>query len=86
MIRFTKCEKEQLSITFVVVFQGIVGNDSRHYILDLLRTFPPDVNYLEDAEVTDICKANGYPRPFPHKLASLRQELVEAFVELVSFQ
>ncbi|KAL4001736.1 Clustered mitochondria family protein [Acanthocheilonema viteae] len=61
--------------------KGIVGNDSRHYILDLLRTFPPDVNYLEDAEVTDICKANGYPRAFPHKLASLRQELIEAFVE-----
>ncbi|CAG9538278.1 unnamed protein product [Cercopithifilaria johnstoni] len=61
--------------------KGIVGNDSRHYILDLLRTFPPDVNYLEDAEVTDICKANGYPRAFPHKLALLRQELIEAFVE-----
>uniref|UniRef100_A0A158Q8H9 Clustered mitochondria protein homolog n=1 Tax=Elaeophora elaphi TaxID=1147741 RepID=A0A158Q8H9_9BILA len=61
--------------------KGIVGNDSRHYILDLLRTFPPDVNYLEDAEVTDICKANGYPHAFPHKLASLRQELIEAFVE-----
>ncbi|MCP9258690.1 Clustered mitochondria protein [Dirofilaria immitis] len=61
--------------------KGIIGNDSRHYILDLLRTFPPDVNYLEDAEVTDICKANGYPRAFPHKLASLRQELIEAFVE-----
>uniref|UniRef100_A0A915BII9 Clustered mitochondria protein homolog n=3 Tax=Parascaris univalens TaxID=6257 RepID=A0A915BII9_PARUN len=61
--------------------KGIIGNDSRHYILDLLRTFPPDVNYLEGAEVTEICKANGYPRPFPHKLASLRQELIEAFVE-----
>ncbi|VDK77142.1 unnamed protein product [Onchocerca ochengi] len=61
--------------------KGIIGNDSRHYILDLLRTFPPDVNYLENAEVTDICKANGYPRTFPHKLASLRQELIEAFVE-----
>ncbi|VDK79802.1 unnamed protein product [Litomosoides sigmodontis] len=61
--------------------KGIVGNDSRHYILDLLRTFPPDVNYLEGAEVTDICKANGYPRAFPHKLASLRQELIDAFVE-----
>jgi len=26
--------------------QGIIGNDGRHYILDLLRTFPPDVNFL----------------------------------------
>ncbi|MFH4976175.1 hypothetical protein AB6A40_002884 [Gnathostoma spinigerum] len=61
--------------------KGIIGNDSRHYILDLLRTFPPDVNYLEGAEVTEVCKANGYPRKFPHKLASLRRELVDAFVE-----
>jgi protein TIF31 len=26
--------------------KGIIGNDGRHYILDLLRTFPPDVNFL----------------------------------------
>ena len=26
--------------------QGIIGNDGHHYILDLLRTFPPDVNFL----------------------------------------
>jgi protein TIF31 len=26
--------------------KGIVGNDSRHYVLDLLRMFPPDLNYL----------------------------------------
>jgi hypothetical protein len=26
--------------------QGIIGNDGRHYVLDLLRTFPPDVNFL----------------------------------------
>ena len=23
-----------------------MGNDQRHYVLDLLRTFPPDVNYM----------------------------------------
>ena len=27
-------------------FQGIIGSDGRHYILDLFRTFPPDVNFL----------------------------------------
>lgn len=26
--------------------KGIIGNDGRHYILDLLRTFPPDLNFL----------------------------------------
>ena len=30
-----------------LIFQGIIGNDNRHYILDLLRTFPPDVNFLK---------------------------------------
>lgn len=62
--------------------KGIIGNDGRHYILDLLRTFPPDVNFLPDADaVSDVCRANGFPRPFPHKLPALRQELVDAFVE-----
>uniref|UniRef100_A0A914DXN8 Clustered mitochondria protein homolog n=1 Tax=Acrobeloides nanus TaxID=290746 RepID=A0A914DXN8_9BILA len=61
--------------------KGIIGNDSRHYILDLLRTFPPDVNFLEGAEVTEICQRNGFPRKFPHKLVSLRHELIELFLE-----
>ena len=26
--------------------KGIVGNDGRHYLLDLLRMMPPDLNYL----------------------------------------
>ena len=26
--------------------KGIVGNDGRHYLLDLLRMTPPDLNYL----------------------------------------
>jgi protein TIF31 len=29
------------------LISGIIGNDGRHYILDLLRTFPPDVNFLQ---------------------------------------
>ncbi|TKR64462.1 hypothetical protein L596_024989 [Steinernema carpocapsae] len=61
--------------------KGIIGNDRRHYVLDLLRTFPPDVNFLESAEVTEISRTNGYPRKFPHKLAALRHELVDAFIE-----
>lgn len=28
-------------------FQGIIGADGRHYILDLFRSFPPDVNFLD---------------------------------------
>nr|CAD2151370.1 unnamed protein product [Meloidogyne enterolobii] len=61
--------------------KGIIGNDRRHYLMDLLRTFPPDVNFLEDAEPTEKAKALGFPRKFPHKLVYLRQELVDTFVD-----
>ncbi len=37
---------DEVMLCSSVECKGIVGNDSRHYILDLLRTFPPDVNFL----------------------------------------
>ncbi|KJH46399.1 hypothetical protein DICVIV_07522 [Dictyocaulus viviparus] len=61
--------------------KGIIGNDGRYYVLDLLRTMPPDVHYLQDAEVSEKAKKLGFPRSFPHKLATLRQEFVEIFHE-----
>ncbi|KAK5858736.1 hypothetical protein PBY51_002854 [Eleginops maclovinus] len=66
--------------------KGILGNDGRPYILDLLRTFPPDLNYQlspteEKVEVPKECQSSGYPRRHHHSLASLRPELIEAFVQ-----
>uniref|UniRef100_A0A673GS64 Clustered mitochondria protein homolog n=1 Tax=Sinocyclocheilus rhinocerous TaxID=307959 RepID=A0A673GS64_9TELE len=63
--------------------KGIIGNDGRHYILDLLRTFPPDLNFLpvEGEELAPESKKLGFPRQHRHRLACLRQELIEAFVE-----
>ncbi|XP_037294562.1 LOW QUALITY PROTEIN: clustered mitochondria protein homolog [Manduca sexta] len=63
--------------------KGIVGNDGRHYILDLLRTFPPDVNFLQltDDELREDIKSMGFPIVHKHKLCCLRQELVDSFVE-----
>ncbi|KAJ8312586.1 hypothetical protein KUTeg_009959 [Tegillarca granosa] len=63
--------------------KGIVGNDQRHYVLDLLRTFPPDINYLniEGEELSKVLVEEGFPKEHRHKLACLRQELIEAFVE-----
>uniref|UniRef100_H2Y5F1 Clu domain-containing protein n=1 Tax=Ciona savignyi TaxID=51511 RepID=H2Y5F1_CIOSA len=57
--------------------KGIIGNDQRHYILDLLRTFPPDLNYLplEGEELSEECKRMGFPRQHRHRLSSLRPEL-----------
>ncbi|XP_035033613.1 clustered mitochondria protein homolog isoform X1 [Hippoglossus stenolepis] len=74
--------------------KGILGNDGRPYILDLLRTVPPDLNFQfsETAsetremremveEVPEECRSLGYPREHRHSLASLRPELKEAFVQ-----
>ena len=74
---------EEIEICSSVECKGIIGNDGRHYILDLLRTFPPDPNYLiiEDEELSKEVKAMGFPRQHRHKLCCLRQELVDAFFE-----
>ncbi|XP_031713035.1 clustered mitochondria protein homolog isoform X1 [Anarrhichthys ocellatus] len=66
--------------------KGILGNDGRPYILDLLRTFPPDLNFQfseteERMEVQRECQIFGYPQRHHHSLASLRPELIEAFVQ-----
>lgn len=76
---------EEIEICSSVECKGIIGNDGRHYILDLLRTFPPDVNYLAlegpEGELADELKELGYPKKFKHKLCCLRQELVDAFCD-----
>ncbi|XP_028277926.1 clustered mitochondria protein homolog [Parambassis ranga] len=66
---------------------GILGNDGRPYILDLLRTFPPDLNFqysktegMRD-DAPKECQNFGCPRLHPHSLASLRPELIEAFIQ-----
>jgi protein TIF31 len=40
-------KNEEIELCSSVECKGIIGNDGRHYILDLLRTFPPDVNFLK---------------------------------------
>ncbi len=74
---------DEVELCSSVECKGIIGNDSRHYILDLLRTFPPDVNFLklEDEELSKEARALGFPVVHKHKLCCLRQELVDAFVE-----
>lgn len=73
---------EKVVLCSSVECKGIIGNDGRHYILDLLRTFPPDVNFLKlDTELSKESKALGFPIEHKHKLSCLRQELLDAFVE-----
>ncbi|XP_058531458.1 clustered mitochondria protein homolog isoform X2 [Ochotona princeps] len=74
---------EEVELCSSVECKGIIGNDGRHYILDLLRTFPPDLNFLPvpGEELPEECVRAGFPRAHRHKLCCLRQELVDAFVE-----
>ncbi|KAG8192670.1 hypothetical protein JTE90_009698 [Oedothorax gibbosus] len=74
---------EEVELCSSVECKGIIGNDSRYYILDLLRTFPPDVNFLtlENEELSKEAQALGFPRNHRHKLCCLRQELIDAFVD-----
>ncbi|KAL8614005.1 hypothetical protein ACOMHN_023240 [Nucella lapillus] len=76
-------KNEEIELLSSIECKGIVGNDQRHYILDLLRTFPSDVNFLpmEGEELSKEMTEHGYPRKHRHKLPCLRQELIEAFVE-----
>lgn len=76
-------ESEEIMMYSSVECKGIVGNDSRHYVLDLLRMFPADLNYLPsaDIELGDASKILNFPKQFRHKLCSLRPELIEAFVD-----
>ncbi|KAG8450710.1 hypothetical protein GDO86_003111 [Hymenochirus boettgeri] len=74
---------EEVELCSSVECKGIIGNDGRHYILDLLRTFPPDLNFLlvEGEDMPEECTKMGFPKEHRHKLCCLRQELVDAFVE-----
>lgn len=76
-------DKEELVMYSSIECKGIIGNDGRHYVLDLLRMFPSDLNYLPDAdiELTEKSKTLSFPKKFRHKLCCLRQELIESFVD-----
>ncbi|XP_022692197.1 clustered mitochondria protein homolog isoform X1 [Varroa jacobsoni] len=76
-------EGDAVSLASSIECKGIVGDDGRHYILDLMRTFPPDVNYLQQdfVELPKELREMGFPKQQRHKLASLRNELIEQFVE-----
>ena len=76
-------KEETITMYSSVECKGIIGNDGRHYVLDLLRMFPSDLNYLpvEGFQLSEESREKGFPRKFRHRLACLRQELIEAFVE-----
>ncbi|CAF0752547.1 unnamed protein product [Adineta ricciae] len=79
-----KTEKGDIvELLTAVECKGIIGNDGRHYLLDLLRMMPPDLNYLPvDVEhISPLMKQLNYPQTYKHRLCCLRQELIDAFIE-----
>lgn len=76
-------KNEAVELCSSVECKGIIGNDNRYYVLDLLRTFPPDVNFLksDDIELSQEVQAMGFPIEHKHKLNCLRAELLDAFVD-----
>lgn len=75
----TVWDKEEKAHQLVasVETKGLLGTDGRKYVLDLYRITPLDVAFLEKywKGVEGIEDGGGYP----HRMAVLRQELVEAF-------
>ena len=63
--------------------KGLLGTDGRKYILDLYRLTPLDVVWLEenckDGEEPTI---ESHSRNYPHRMTTLRPELVEAYWRL----
>jgi protein TIF31 len=52
-----KTEKgDIIELLTAVECKGIIGNDGRHYLLDLLRMMPPDLNYLPGLLDRIICR------------------------------
>ena len=58
--------------------KGLLGTDGRKYILDLYRLTPLDVQWLEDYW-SDVSEGETKSLNYPHRMAILRPELVEAF-------
>ncbi|XP_046840986.1 clustered mitochondria protein homolog [Xenia sp. Carnegie-2017] len=71
---------EEVELISSVECKGILGADGRHYILDLFRTFPTDVNFLEGASLENSEEVFKYPLKYKTKLVTLRPELIESFI------
>merc|ERR1712048_704728 len=55
-------KNEDVELCSSIECKGIIGADGRHYILDLFRSFPPDVNFLDVAK-TERTLINGETLP-----------------------
>ena len=62
--------------------KGLLGTDSRKYILDLYRLTPLDIMWIDDHWTDNINDRKSSPKNYPHRMAVLRPELTEAYWRL----
>ena len=63
--------------------KGLLGTDGRKYILDLYRLTPLDITWLEEhCHDGEVPNTGTQSQNYPHRMTTLRPELVEAFWRL----
>lgn len=64
--------------------KGLIGTDGRRYALDLYRLTPIDVSWIEEhwSEPSKDGEEKEEGKDYPHRMATLRPELVESFGRL----
>jgi protein TIF31 len=64
--------------------KGLIGTDGRRYALDLYRLTPLDVAWIEAhwSEPAKEGETNSSDKDYPHRMATLRPELVESYGRL----
>ncbi|KAF1919226.1 clustered mitochondria-domain-containing protein [Ampelomyces quisqualis] len=64
--------------------KGLIGTDGRRYALDLYRLTPLDVAWIEShwSEPSKEGEEKPKDKDYPHRMATLRPELVESFGRL----
>ncbi|KAF1924031.1 uncharacterized protein M421DRAFT_425216 [Didymella exigua CBS 183.55] len=64
--------------------KGLIGTDGRRYALDLYRLTPLDVAWIEAhwSEPAKDGEAKSSDKDYPHRMATLRPELVESYGRL----
>ena len=62
--------------------KGLLGTDSRKYVLDLYRLTPLDVTWIEKYWTDKSDKGRPKDQNYPHRMAILRPELIEGYWRL----
>ena len=73
-------EGKQHTLEASVETKGLLGTDGRTYVLDLYRLTPLDIAWLNQYWTDEKDgETKSRERNYPHRMAVLRQELVDAY-------